>query len=67
MELFVCRLLGNLYAAEALILMNKIPEAIEHLNPDLFGNLKLDNDTSNDKISDDEFSINTKPPKCMYF
>ena len=29
-----CRLLGHLYAAESLVLMNRLNEAIAHLHPD---------------------------------
>ncbi|XP_063221594.1 CCR4-NOT transcription complex subunit 10 isoform X2 [Bacillus rossius redtenbacheri] len=35
------RMLGHMYAAEALILMDKISEAVEHLNPDNVQDLSL--------------------------
>ena len=49
-RIFVChksisfpffRLLGHLYSAEALILSNKISEAIEHLNPSLIQDVSV--------------------------
>lgn len=32
--IFTCRLLGHLYAAESLVLLNRLNEAIPHLHPD---------------------------------
>lgn len=42
------RLLGHLYIAEAFILLDRIPEALEHLKPD-YSNYMLPNDQETQK------------------
>lgn len=45
-----CRLLGHLYIAEALVLLDRIPEALEHLKPD-YSNYMLPSDDEPQKIA----------------
>lgn len=44
--IFAFRLLGHLYAAESLVLLNRLNEAIPHLHPDNVS--QLSNSTTND-------------------
>lgn len=70
MYVFFCRLLGHLYAAEAFVLLDKISEALEHLNPenvkDISFDLPPDESISN---NNEEGLIKTKPPSSnlIYF
>lgn len=55
-------LLGHLYAAEALILMDKIPEAItEHLDPEHVKDISL-TFPGEKTTEEEEILTNTKPP-----
>lgn len=58
----VHKMLGHLYAAEALILMDKIPEAIaEHLDPEYVKDISLAF-PGEAPTEEDEIPVNTKPP-----
>lgn len=54
------RLLGHLYAAEALVLMDKLTEAIEHLNPDLVSDISIEF-PKDETIDEEDTCNNTKP------
>ncbi|CAH1971240.1 unnamed protein product [Acanthoscelides obtectus] len=56
----VHRLLAHLYAAEALILMDKITDAIEHLNPENIKSLSFDLPSTLDKS--EKVQLRTNPP-----
>ena len=58
-----CRLLGHLYCAEALVLLDKISEALEHLNPDNVKHINLELPGGEDN---DEKRIKTSPPPSLY-
>ncbi|XP_063908299.1 CCR4-NOT transcription complex subunit 10-like [Zophobas morio] len=53
------KLLGHLYCAEALVLLDKISEALEHLNPDNVKHINLELPGGEDN---DEKRIKTSPP-----
>lgn len=57
----IFRLLAHLYAAECLVLVDKISEAIEHLNPLKIKGISLEPPTD-DGILDEEKLIKTSPP-----
>lgn len=60
-------MLGHLYAAEALILMDKIPEAIaEHLDPEYVKDISLAF-PGEAPTEEDEIPVNTKPPTSNIF
>ncbi|XP_060523703.1 CCR4-NOT transcription complex subunit 10 isoform X2 [Cylas formicarius] len=54
------RLLARLYAAECLVLLDKIPEALEHLRPDNVQDLSFDFQASDNK--NEECQLKTNPP-----
>lgn len=60
---FLSRLLAHLYAAESLVLLDKISEALEHLNPENVKDISFDlpPDESNSSSSE-EGLIKAKPP-----
>lgn len=54
------RLLANLYAAEALVLLDKIPDALEHLNPENVTDISLESCIKG------ESSTKTNPPSKWF-
>ncbi|XP_050295230.1 CCR4-NOT transcription complex subunit 10 isoform X2 [Anthonomus grandis grandis] len=56
----VHKLLGHLYAAECLVLSDKIPEAVEHLNPENVKNVGFEFESS--ASTDDEADVKNNPP-----
>lgn len=57
------RLLGHLYAAESLVLLDKISEALDHLNPENVKDISFD--LPPDEIgsnNSEEHLIKAKPP-----
>ncbi|CAG9821316.1 unnamed protein product [Phaedon cochleariae] len=54
------KLLAHLYAAEALVLLDKISDAIDHLNPDNITDISFE--LSSDKETVDEEVMKTNPP-----
>lgn len=61
----IFRLLAHLYAAEALVLLDKISEALEHLSPENIKDLSFDIPLDQ-KSSNEEQLLKTNPPisKC---
>lgn len=58
-------MLGHLYAAEALVLMDKLTDAVDHLNPDLITDIGVD--FPKDETADEEdICKNTKPASSEY-
>ncbi|CAH1100955.1 unnamed protein product [Psylliodes chrysocephalus] len=55
------RLLANLYAAESLVLLDKISEALEYINPDNIKDLSHHLAPTDEEKSEDE-KLKTKPP-----
>lgn len=53
-------MLAHLYAAEALVLMDKLSDAVEHLNPENVSDISLiiPKEESNEE---DEIPMNTRP------
>jgi hypothetical protein len=58
-------MLGHLYAAEALILLDKISEAIEHLNPEHVKELSLMFPPFEKDIDRDKVDIGTEQQKPL--
>ncbi|KAL3288711.1 hypothetical protein HHI36_003146 [Cryptolaemus montrouzieri] len=59
----VHKLLGHLYAAESLVLLDKISEAIEHLNPENVKDIDFDLSPSAEKSkTEEDDKIKTNPP-----
>ncbi|XP_021933283.1 CCR4-NOT transcription complex subunit 10 isoform X3 [Zootermopsis nevadensis] len=61
----VHRMLGHLYAAEALVLLDKISEAIEHLNPEHVKELSLMFPSSEKDMDRDKMDIGTEQHKPL--
>ncbi|CAG9854808.1 unnamed protein product [Phyllotreta striolata] len=63
----VHRLLGNLYAAECLVLLDKSAEALEHLDPEMIKNLShhLEPDEETDRAADED-NLRTNPPEKWF-
>lgn len=59
------RMLGHLYAAEALVLLDKISEAIEHLNPEHVKELSLMFPSSEKDMDRDKMDIGTEQHKPL--
>ncbi|GLH02442.1 CCR4-NOT transcription complex subunit 10 [Gryllus bimaculatus] len=65
----VLRMLGHLYCAEALILMDKISDAVDHLNPDLISDLSMmcpSSDKEQEKEKTDIAPEDVKPLRSWY-
>ncbi|KAK5647472.1 hypothetical protein RI129_002364 [Pyrocoelia pectoralis] len=60
----VHRLLGHLYAAEALVLLDKIADALEHLNPENVKDISLHLPVS--EIINEKDNIATNPPSKWF-
>lgn len=58
--------MGHLYAAEALVLKNKISEALKYLELDLFKNISLEDEKLNDSNKENEYKVNTKPERRWF-
>lgn len=56
--------MAHLYAAEGLVLLDKISEAIDYLNPDNIKDISFDMPTDGDKS--DELNIKTNPPPSKF-
>jgi adenosyl cobinamide kinase/adenosyl cobinamide phosphate guanylyltransferase len=65
MVLYSGRLLGHLYAAEALVLLDKISEAVEHLNPEHVKELSLIFPSFEKDIDRDKMDIGTEQQKPL--
>lgn len=57
------RLLAHMYTAECLVLLDKISEAIDHLNPDNIKDISFD---FPDSEKTEENQIKTNPPPSKY-
>jgi hypothetical protein len=65
MMLYFFRMLGHLYAAEALVLLDKISEAIEHLNPEHVKELTVMFPSFEKDIDRDKVDIGTEQQKPL--
>lgn len=63
LKIFLFRVLGHLYAAECLILLDKIPEAVDHLNPENIKDISFDLPDV-EKKEENQIKTNPPPSKC---
>lgn len=61
----VFRLLGRLYAAEALVLMDKVSEALEHLSPENIKDLSFEFAFDHSGANEEQM-LKTSPPISKY-
>jgi CCR4-NOT transcription complex subunit 10 len=59
------RMLGHLYAAEALVLLDKISDAVEHLNPEHVKELTLMSPCPEKDAERDKSDIGTEQQKPL--
>lgn len=62
--MYLCRLLGHLYAAEALVLLDKIGDAMEHLNLENVKEISFD--LPSDESNEVEDLVKAKPPPSNF-
>lgn len=60
------RLLAHLYAAEALVLLDKIQEALQHLHPEHVKDISHELPTDGSGSSAEDATLKTSPPFSKY-